>query len=36
MIQRVLLGFLTGIVLLGAILFIFRRQEDKKRKRLDK
>jgi len=33
MIKHALSGMITGIVLLALIVFIFRRQEDKKRKR---
>jgi len=32
MVQQALIGFLTGIILLGAIVLIFRKQEDKRRK----
>jgi len=31
-IKHALSGFITGIVLLALIVFIFRRQEDKRRK----
>ena len=33
MIKHALSGMITGIVLLALIVFIFRRQEDKKHKR---
>jgi len=33
MIKHALSGMITGIVLLALIVFIFRRQEDKRRKR---
>ncbi len=32
MIRQALSGLVTGIVLLGLIVYIFRRQEDKRRK----
>ncbi len=32
-IKTALSGFVTGIVLLGLIVFIFRKQEDNKRKK---
>jgi len=32
MIKHALSGIITGIVLLGLIVFIFRRQEDKRRR----
>jgi len=32
MIKHALSGMITGIVLLGLIVFIFRRQEDKRRR----
>jgi len=36
MAQQALLGLVTGLVLLGAIVLIFRRQEDKRRKNKEK
>ncbi len=36
MIRHALSGMITGIVLLGLIVWIFRRQEDKRREPKDK